>query len=595
MARRARSSRWPCRLHGGDWIVPAPLLISANVVNSLTLDQAKAIATERVRRPAGDRPHSARAILLFFLIASVLIFAKSMGKDLDVDENPFIASGAVLARHGTLPYRDYHYNHMPTEVIVYAGLFRVTDHLLLAARAFQSTCAAGAATLLFAVALGAAREWERRRRVLFAIAIGLLLLTNPIFTQTSGISWNHDFPLLMALLGFVTLRRGLQGQSPQLLAATSGFLVAIAATSRLTFLPVTAGFVLVILLYPQLPSRRRAALLGLLVLGFSIGALPSLWIWSRAWQNAFFGNFLYPRLNTEIHAQRDGYPLYTFWQILGWYLKTWITLPGNGLVTVAFLALMAAMLRPLRVGKDAIQSELLAIFAIAALMIASGFMPAPPYPQYFYAATPFMILGLAIALASSHHLLADRRLQWIAAASVIFCVAMGAPVYWHVVNLASPNRWVPMQVHETSREIAQKLGTGEPGGAGTVLTIEPVFAVEGGLDIDPRLVTGRFGLRVADLLTAAQRQQYLMPAPQDISLMFDGRQPPHAVLIVRGTDGRLDHLFRDEALRHGYREVRFPGKGGHGARDGFAWLRPDSRDVTPPSDRATRTPTIAPR
>jgi len=59
--------------------------------------------------------------VVFFGLALVLVFSMSIGKDLDVDEHGFIASGVLLARHGILPYRDYHYNHLPTEVLIYAA------------------------------------------------------------------------------------------------------------------------------------------------------------------------------------------------------------------------------------------------------------------------------------------------------------------------------------------------------------------------------------------------------------------------------------------------------------------------------------------
>src|SRR6266478_461506 len=72
-----------------------------------------------------------RVILVFSTLSLVLVFSMVIGKDLDVDEHGFIASGVLLARDAKLPYRDYHYNHMPTEVLVYAVLFRVFDHLVM--------------------------------------------------------------------------------------------------------------------------------------------------------------------------------------------------------------------------------------------------------------------------------------------------------------------------------------------------------------------------------------------------------------------------------------------------------------------------------
>src|SRR6185312_6640797 len=500
-------------------------------------------SSEIARGIDGGKRALARTTILFFLFAVVMVFGMSMSKDLDVDESPFIASGALMARHGDLPYRDYHYNHMPTEVIVYAGLFRLSDHLLLTARAFQSLCAAALTAVLFAVAYGSATQFSRRGRLLLAWGIGLLLLTNPIFTRTAGISWNHDFPMLMAMLGFLAVRAGLNRENGAIAVAVGGLLVGIAATSRLTFLPITAGFVLLILL------RRRGAgallLIGWFAIGFAIACLPSLWIWSRSWQNAFFGNFLYPRLNTAIHLRRDGHPHAKFISILGWYLKSLVTLPGNGIVTVAFFVLAMSRFRTMGRKLDAFRADLLAICVIVILLLASGFMPAPPYPQYFYAATPFMILGIALCLANWPEL-AREPVAWIIPGAILaVCFFAGIVAYGHVYRLATPRRWIPMRVHAIGRQLAPRLQ------GGYVLTLEPVFPLEGGLDVHPWFTTGRFGLRAASLLNEEQRRQYLMPNISEIPALFD-QNPQGSVLIVRGSDARGERALIAAAVAHGY-------------------------------------------
>ena len=527
--------------------------------------------------------------MVFFLVAAVLMLGRGMWRDLDVDESPFIASGALLARHGALPYRDYHYNHMPTEVIVYAGLFGLTNHLLLVARAFQSLCAAGLATALFVTAYGAARYFRDRGRLLFAWAIGLLLLANPLFTRTAGLSWNHDFPMLMAMLGFLALRRAMPGgfrhfdpevietigflpprllPSPQTVVLTiaSGFLVAIAATSRLTFLPIAGAFVVLMLIY-----RHDAIIpLALFTAGFVLASLPSLWVWSQAWQNAYFGNFLYPRLNTQIHLQRDGHPHTHLIAILGWYLKSLFTLPGNGIVTVGFLVVASRTLKLDRIRRDLFHAELLAICAIAGVLLASGFMPAPPYPQYFYAATPFMILGIALCLGSSESFANDRRMWILPAALLGISILVAIPLYLHTYVLLMPMRWVPMQVHATGDECARRLGPGY------VLTLEPLFPLEGGMEVDPRFTTGRFGLRAADLLSERERRQYLMPGTTDIPSLFD-QNPPGSYLIVQGTADPAERAFIAAALAHGYKPITLASHGGHGQPKARAWVRPEDR------------------
>ena len=58
----------------------------------------------------------------------VVLWAIAMGRGLNVDEHQFVASGALLAREGLLPYRDYPFFHTPDLSFVYALLFRCTDY-----------------------------------------------------------------------------------------------------------------------------------------------------------------------------------------------------------------------------------------------------------------------------------------------------------------------------------------------------------------------------------------------------------------------------------------------------------------------------------
>src|SRR5204862_6698159 len=71
------------------------------------------------------------AITLFFLLLLLGLFARAMNRDLDRDEGQFIAAGALLARHGYLPYVDYPYFHVPNLAFAFAALFAQCDHLLL--------------------------------------------------------------------------------------------------------------------------------------------------------------------------------------------------------------------------------------------------------------------------------------------------------------------------------------------------------------------------------------------------------------------------------------------------------------------------------
>ena len=189
----------------------------ARFVTSLTLRRVMppvaAILRPRprdVRSPAATRRpfRPAVAIAVCFAVALIAVFCLSIDERFGSDENVFVASGALM-RQGILPYRDYHYNHVPTLVILYSFLFRATSHLLLAARAFSAVCSAITVTALFAVALKSFATLEREKRLLLAAGAAALFVVDPLFTDAAGLAWNHNFPLMTCVLGFLALRHAL--------------------------------------------------------------------------------------------------------------------------------------------------------------------------------------------------------------------------------------------------------------------------------------------------------------------------------------------------------------------------------------------------
>jgi len=484
---------------------------------------------------------------IFFLISLVLIFgAFSVGRKMNVDENVFVASAALLSRHFVLLYRDYHYNHMPTLVILDALLFRMTGYILLAARSVSAVCAAGTATVVFCFAYDAAKTREPRTRFWFAMGMGILMLANPTFTRTAGRAWNHDFPMLMSLLGFLAMRRGLCSESV-FWTLISGALVGLAVTARLTFATELLPFCLYPLIFPHLRGARRAVLLSAFAAGGIIASLPSIWAWAQAPVNAYFGNFQYPAFNTVWHRLNGGLgsQAYTLPAKLWFYLFNYcLELPGNGIVLVLFLILCWANLRPRRAFRDEQQCLLIILVLLALSQLAGGMAPAPSYFQYFYAATPFMILAIAQCLAKVPGLGNDPGLHWILFGCLALTVGFAIPEYRALPRLFSPPSWFPVQVHEIGLKVAERT-------AGPVLTIDPIYALEGGVDIYPAMATGPFGLRVGDLLSPALRVQYRMWGTSDIVRLFD-EHPPAAVLSSGGDDAGSEDLFIRLAQAHGY-------------------------------------------
>jgi hypothetical protein len=498
-----------------------------------------------------------------FAAAMVLVFSISVRRKVDIDEHAFITSGAIL-RDGVLPYRDYHYNHMPTQVIVYSLLFRLTDRLLLAARLFQTICAAVLAAAIFRYAWNAFELLGTHKQRLYSLLIALFFIAHPLYNRTAGLSWNHDFPTLMMVASFLTvvaaLRRG--GAIGAGLAMIAGALAGLSVTGRLTFAPALLPLVLLVLLFPQWRWRGRIGMLVLSAIGFTLACLPSAWVWAQAPADAWFGNFVYPQYNTAFHSSlHDARPM-SFLGIVVQYFKSWFTLPGNGITAVWLILLSISTLRFRAILKDGRQCELFAYLLAAVMLVAAGCMPAPTYPQYFYAATPFMMLGLVICLAGKPRLFDDKPLRLFAMASIAVSVGFAVWQYRGLPLLLRVNAWTPTRAHAIGREIARASGPGK------VLTMESVYAVEGGLDVYPELTTSRFVLRAAPFLSEPRRKRYKMILPRDFEGWFQTR-PPAAIVAVLRTDKHIEDVEESDAKKNGYQRIF-----SRTFDEGFLWVRP---------------------
>ncbi|MGA2232079.1 MAG: hypothetical protein ABSH22_14375 [Tepidisphaeraceae bacterium] len=512
-------------------------------LSALTAQPADATGSPR-------RANSWRPTLLFFVVSFALVFgAFSVGRKLNVDENVFTATAALLSRHAILQYRDYHYNHLPTLVFIYAGLFKLTNYLLLSARTFCALSAAATAAAIYYFARESFAFLPPRRRQIFALGIGILFLANPLFTHTAGRAWNHDFPILMSVLAFVILSRAL-ANSRAALVALAGFLVGLAVTARLTFATELFPFGLFLLIYPRLRISKRIALCALFAVGFLIAALPTIWVWAQSPTNAYFGNFQYPALNTLWHFDHDDLIHHrdTLLSKLYFFIKKTWELPGNGIVTWGFLSLIVLARFWNHILQDPWRTNLFILILLAASQLAAGLVPSPPFEQYYYAATPFMILAITLCLARLPDLALNPKNTWIWITCLIVTIGFAIPEYRDFPVLFWPPAWFPVRAHDLGQRIAKASGPGP------VLTLDPIYVLEGGLDIYPQLATGPFGIRVGDYLTPAQRAQYKMWGTDDLKRLFE-QTPPPKIMISPGSDGDIEALLTQLAKSHGYREV----------------------------------------
>ncbi len=161
--------------------------------------------------------------------------------------------------------------------------------------------------------------------------------------------------------------------------------------------------------------------------------------------------------------------------------------------------------------------------AVTALLVLLFFVIAyiPPtmWHQYLAVPVPFLVLALAYPLAALRRLCRSRsRRERLAQANVRPCRSGRghgrSGLSRRVVPLPVPHDSRAVDAGGISQEPLSKIA-GDIKEPGLVLTLGPLHALEGGRDICPELSCGSIVYRVADLLSAPEREDHPHGRAQD--------------------------------------------------------------------------------
>lgn len=513
---------------------------------------------ETTRSPGWGRAGTLLLLAGFALVVFVLIFGVNMRRGLNHDEHQFIASAALLARQGLLPYRDFPYFHMPTLVLVDALLFRFTDHLLLAARLVSLVSATLAASLLLVLAMRLLLNLTPGWRALVAVLTVLLLIATPATIHASGRAWNHDLPVLLALAAFVPLAIGLARRNLHWAwLAVAGLLIGAAAGVRLSFAPLALPFLLAaIYLAPDCAVSRWRAFV-LFSLGVLLGLLPAIVLFGLAPEQFFFGNFGYPRLNTayyrQLVAEGDQFSLSSKVLDTGRYL---FGAPLNLLPLLLCVLELWRVRASLRISRA---PEIFFWLLLWPFLIAGALAPTPIQQQYIYPFFPFLAAGFVLALAH------DRAPQWgvrLLAGATALSLLVAAPAYAQGLQVVfTPNEWFPLKAHARGEQLAQLTGEGQ------VVTLSPIYPLEGQADVYKQFSTGPLAWRVSPLMSADLRARIGVIGRSDLD-EFLAQEPPRAIFTgLHDDDAEVEAVLVESAQRQGYVPVALP-------EEGVLWLSP---------------------
>jgi len=493
-------------------------------------------------------------VVTILLVLSLTILANSMTKPAGRDEQMY-CTGAVLLAQGKMIYRDFSYAaQMPCHPLLCAALYKIsgTTYYLLVGRLLSVACD----ILTLACIAGIYRRVFRPYTMagaLLGLAACVLYVFNPLVDYTNGYAWNHDVVILcVALSLWLFVGADSQAERRYWRIAAIGVLLTLATWMRITTALIQLVFFVMVLSLPaKSMGQRFKTALPFLIASVLISIWP-VWVIAQA-PRAFYLNIvkipmLYGQWLHEIGMVFDKFDL-TF---------TCLTRPGYLvliLLTIYLFAAIAVLRRRLKVenGRSLLLAALLpvAFFAIALI-------PPTMWQQYLGVPVPFLVISLAFPLACLRRLGdkagAGKHFR-VAAALTGLCAGVAflsypQPLYITPFALA-PERWVPIERHKISQDIALKAK--EPK---QVLTLAPLLALEGGCDIYTELSAGGIIYRIADSLSPQERQITHTAGPENLLKLLEDKPPSAVVLGVEMQ--RLETPIFESVVKSDWKRKNYP-------------------------------------
>jgi hypothetical protein len=450
-----------------------------------------------------------------------------MTKDVARDEQMYCTAGVLLAQ-GQMIYRDFSYpSQLPYHPLLLASLYRAlgTTRFLLVGRLVSVLCDILVVVGIMAIYRSVFRA-HRVQGLLFGVAAVALYLFNPLVDYALGYAWNHDVVILCVVVSiWLLITTDFQSKSRFWRMAVIGGLLTVA-----TFMRATTALVELLLLAALLwiagGSLRNRVVTAL---PFVVAALAAtiwpIWVVAQApqafWLNLVQIPTLYGQWLHDVKMTFDKLALtiasfgtvgYLVLLVLIGYLL-WITLrhPSNLEAQERRKATLAALLP-------------LVFFVIA-------YIPPTMWPQYLAVPVPFIVIALAYPLASLAQGAEkpDGRGRYKLAAGLVgigaaVTILANPVVLYRSLAVLVPENWTPVQLHKTSQEIAAKVPPPR-----LILTLGPLYALEGSCDIYPEFSCGSIVYRIADWMSPEERQITHTVGPKSLTELVTTR-PPAAIL-----------------------------------------------------------------
>ncbi|MHC4757294.1 MAG: hypothetical protein ACYTE8_01425 [Planctomycetota bacterium] len=489
---------------------------------------------------------------LFFL--SLVIVADSMTKSIGHDEHMYCTAAALMSK-GEVIYRDFSYvAQLPYHPTICAAIYKLfnTTRFLLAARIFSSACDILVVLLIAYIFCGVLKHLRVASKLL-GLAAAVLYIFNPAVDYANGFAWNHDMVALCVLASFTIFITTDFKETPKCWRfAFIGGLLTLATWSRMTTALIYIVFLIAILKKsPGTAKQKTQALLPFFAASFVISIWPLI-IFFMAPKALILNVLAIPIFNGEWLREVAKIP--GPWQVIFYSLTKPAYIILFALIAYFFVTIVSIRKRiqPVDHAGLILSSVIVVIFFIIV------FIPPAMFEQYFAMPALFIIISFAYALLYISKLNSAALLKkhlniafFVITASLILTIASNLKIINRIPNLFKPQNLPPMQLHNISMDISDKIG--EPKLA---LTLAPLYALEGGCEIYREFSAGPFVYRIADLINEESLQIVTGAGMTELTELTENFHPS---AIVLGTEPHgLEQPIYNAAVKPEWKRINYP-------------------------------------
>jgi hypothetical protein len=356
------------------------------------------------------------------------------------------------------------------------------------------------------------------------LAAAVLYVFNPLVDYANGYAWNHDIVLLCVVLSFwLFISIDLKEKSKYWKIAAIGVLLTFASCMRITTALVELLFFVMLIIQPVNSIKKRFKTALAFLTTTAVVMIWPVWIIAQAPRSFYLNLVKIPTLYGEWLRQIG--------LVHNKFELTWACLTRPGYFALIILAIylyltIICLRRKLNITN--IRNLLFAPLLLLTFFLIA-LIPPTMWRQYLAIPVPFLIISLALPLLYLRKLAGISKHFKIAAGSVvtgaIVAIAFNPVVFYRTMVVLVPERWVPIEIHKTSQDIAERIK--EPK---QILTLAPLLALEGGCNIYTELSCGAIIYRTGDNLSTTERDITHTIGPNSLGELLE-KSPPSAVIL----------------------------------------------------------------